>query len=195
MIQQSEKTILIDCDGVLSNFSEMAVGIIKEQFGIDVVCDGKNWDYFDYPEILPIKGKIWDYICGTPGIIRGLKKYNYADELISRLREIGHVICVTSTPRSQYYPSERFMWLIEELGFARKDVIIGYHKHLVWGDVFIDDKPSNVVSWTRRWYGVPVLWQTPGWYIDSREEDPGNIFRTGSVDELFDYLHKMKVIA
>lgn len=188
------RTILIDCDGVLSNFSEMALGIIKNEFGIDVVCDGKNWDYFDYPDVLPVKNKVWEYITKTPGLIRGLKKFDYTDELISRLRKVGHVICLTSIPRSKFYPGERFEWLIEELGFHRKDIILGYHKHLVWGDVFIDDKPANIVSWAQRWYGVPVLWQTPGWYIDSRETDSPNIFKTGNVDELFEHLRRMKVI-
>lgn len=189
------KTILIDCDGVLANFSLMAMSFIKEQFGMEVVCDGKNWDYFDYPEIKPISNKIWDYICGTPGVIRGLQKYPYTDELISRLREVGNVICLTSIPRSKYYPSERFEWLIEELGFSRKDVILGYRKELVCADVLIDDKPHNVVSWARRWcrgqrQRVPVLWQTPGWPI----EPPKNIFSTGNVDELFEHLKAKRVI-
>jgi 5'(3')-deoxyribonucleotidase len=192
-MQISNKTILIDCDGILSNFSEMALGIIKNEFGINVVCDGNNWDYFDYPEVLPIKGKVWDII-NSPGIINGLKKFDYADELISRLREIGHVICLTAVTGGKYFASERFEWLIRELGFHRKDIILGYQKHLVWGDVFIDDKPANIVSWSRRWYGVPVLWQTPGWNINYGEE-ANNIFKTGNVDELFEHLRRMKVTA
>lgn len=192
-MQIPRKIILIDCDGVLSNFNEMALGAIKSQFNIDVTCDGMNWDYFDYPNVKSVSGQLWDYICKTPGVIRGLKKYDYADELIGRLREIGDVVCLTSIPRSKFYPSERFEWLIEELGFDRKDIILGHRKYLVNGDVLIDDKPSNVVSWAQRWYGVPVLWSTPGWCIDSRETDPGNIFRTGSVDALIDHLKLMKV--
>jgi 5'(3')-deoxyribonucleotidase len=190
-MQIMQKIILIDCDGVLSNFNEMALGAIKNHFNIDVTCDGMNWDYFDYPNVKSVSGQLWNYICNTPGVIRGLKKYDYADELIHRLREIGQVVCLTSIPRSKFYPGERFEWLIEELGFDRKDIILGHRKYLVNGDVLIDDKPSNVVSWAQRCYGVPVLWSTPGWCLNARETDPENIFRTGSVDALINHLIKV----
>ena len=187
------KTFLIDCDGILANFSEKARADLKNRYGIEVTCDGKNWDYFDYPEVLPHKYDMWNYIVNTKGWVRGLNKYDYAEELVSRLREFGKVICISAVPPGPYFACERIDWLIEELGFNKRDILLGYPKNLVSGDVFIDDKPANVVAWAQRWYGVPVLWNAPGWVI-SPPENGSHIFQTGSVDTLFDHLRKMKVI-
>jgi 5'-nucleotidase len=184
-----QKIILIDCDGVLANFNEMAFRLIKNQFNIDVKCDGKNWDYFSYPNIKSISSKIWDDICNTPRLIRDIKKYNYADEFINRLREIGSVICLTSIPRSRFYPSERFEWLMEELGFDRKDIILCHRKYLVKGDVLIDDKPSNIITWHQQWKGFPILWKTPGWDMNHVENLSG-ILNTGSVDLVIEHLQQ-----
>jgi 5'(3')-deoxyribonucleotidase len=206
---------LIDCDGVLADFTSMFQDIVKEKFGIAArASDGKNWDHFDYPEVRDIKEEVWKYLLSTPGLIRGLKKFPYTDELLSRLRAIGKVICVTSVvsledsqweeiheeankeydipklfiPHGGYYPSERVSWLRTEAGFSRTETMLVYEKYRVEGDIFIDDKPSNVVQWADRWFkhgGVPVLWSTPDRRFPIEDT---RIFQTSSVDELFDHL-------
>ena len=181
---------LIDCDGVLSNFTKMFLEVVQTQFGVEAKpSDGENWDLFDYPEVKAIKNDVWKYILGTKGIIRGLEKFAYADELISRLREEGEVICVTSVTTGGFYADERIMWLIEEMGFERFDIILAYKKYLIDGDVFIDDKPDNVIKWADHWYhaqeGVPVLWLPPGRGFPINDK---RVFQTGSIDQLFRHL-------
>ena len=212
---------LIDCDGVLADFTGMYQEVVKERFGIEArASDGKNWDHFDYPEVRAIKNDIWKYLLSTPGLIRGLKKYSYTDELLSRLRSIGKVICVTSVvmledyqreeligeiqrdsyqglsereslsiiPFGGYYPGERMSWLRNEAGFSRTESMLVYEKFRVQGDIFIDDKPSNVIQWADRWYpqgSIPVLWNTQE---RTFEIDDPRIFQTNSVDALFDHL-------
>jgi len=185
----SKVVTLIDCDGVLADFSSMFVRVTKEIFGIQArMTDGKNWDHFDYPEVRAIKEDIWKYIKGTPGLIRGLEKFSYTDELLGTLRGIGDVICVTSLMDGGYYGVERINWLIEEAGFTRFDIMIAYRKYLIEGDIFIDDKPENVVKWADRWYsdyGSPVLWSAPGRSVPVQDD---RVFCTSSIPDLLIYL-------
>lgn len=178
---------LIDCDGVLANFAKLVLDVMKNNFGIEVIYPGYKVDCLELPHVKPLQDKIWNHICNTPGLIRNLEKYEYTDELISKLRELGQVICLTSAANGQYYAGERFEWLIHQLLFDRKDIFIGFRKEYVVGDVFIDDKPSKLKPWYQKWpNNLPILWQSPDWFIDSRESIyfPNKFFSTGSVDEL-----------
>jgi len=167
----------------------MFLEIVQTQFGVQArPSDGENWDLFDYPEVKAIKDEVWKYILETPGLIRGLEKFDYADELVARLRKLGEVICVTSVVSDGFYADERIVWLKEEMGFERTDIVLAYKKHIIEADTLIDDKPANVIEWADRWYpegGRPVLWMPPGRGFplgDSR------IFETGDVNDLITYL-------
>lgn len=186
---------LIDCDGVMAKWTDMFIRVCREQFDINpTINDGKTWDFFNYPEVVAKKNDIWKYILSTKGLIRDLEKYDYADELIAKLRERGEVVCVTSIVSGGYYADERIMWLIEEMGFPRTHIILAYRKFMVEGDIFIDDKPSNVVEWADRWYsecGTPVLWQPPEKPMTVDDE---RIIQTGNVDDLIKYIDAQEII-
>lgn len=178
--------ILIDCDGVLADFDAMFIGLIRDQFGIDFnPTDYDEWDYFNHPDVVNIKSDVWDRLKQTKGLIRGIKKLPYAEEMIRKLREVGKVEACTSIVSGGTYADERIMWLIEELGFDRTDIHLSYRKYRVCGNVFIDDKPENVVKWADWWYNdgnLPVLWHTPGRAKYSLNDD--RILCTGDVDEV-----------
>lgn len=182
-------TTLIDCDGVLSDFRDMAIRVIKEHFGVTIPeTDNKNWDVFNYQQLTNIKSDIWNYIIKTPGLIKNIKKFDYADELISELRKYSDVICVTTIISGGTWADERIQWLIDELQFNPKNIITADKKYLIEGNVFIDDKPSNVIAWADRWYkegGIPILWQPPNGGIKINNE---NIHEIGDVNELFKIL-------
>lgn len=189
---------LIDCDGVMAQWTKMFIEVCESQFGISPPPpNGEVWDIFKYPGIMEKRDEIWSYILSTPNLIYGLEKYDYTDELLSKLRERGEVICVTSIVTNTvgfgtsqeraipgYYADERIMWLINKAGFSREDVILAYKKFTIEGDVFIDDKPDNVIRWAYRWHkagGLPVLWQPPE---KSMKVEDDKIFHCGSVSEL-----------
>lgn len=181
--------ILIDCDDVLADFTTMFQELVLNQFGIKArASDGETWDIFEYPEVKDLKDEIWKYLLETPGLIRGISKFSYANELIGRLRELGEVICCTATVNGLYWTGERINWLVEEMSFDRKDIIFAHKKDLVWGDVLIDDKPANVQRWADRWYkkgglgGLPVFWQPPN--RDRFPFEDNRALITGSVDDL-----------
>jgi 5'(3')-deoxyribonucleotidase len=192
---------LIDCDGVIANFDKMFYTVLKDEFNIDFDADqDQQWDYFNHPQVKAIKNDVWKYILGTKGLIRGLEQYDYTQEFLAKLREIGDVECVTSVVSGGYYADERIMWLIEEAGFERYDIHLSYKKHRIKGDVFIDDKPDNVVKWADAWitdpiWGwddfppshlpVPVLWQSPG---RPRLEVDERILPASDIDFVIGYL-------
>jgi 5'(3')-deoxyribonucleotidase len=183
--------ILIDCDGVLANFSQMVLDVMKNDFGIELHYPGYKIDCFELPNVKPLQETIWNHICDTPRLISNLETYDYANELIYKLRELGQVICLTSLSKGKYYASERIEWLVNKLLFDRKDIFIGFRKEYVYGDVFIDDKPSKLKPWFQKWpKNLPILWESPNWFIDSREDNyhTNKFFSTGSVDDLLYYI-------
>lgn len=198
---------LIDCDGVMAQWTKMFIRVCQDQFGIEMPPhNGEVWDIFKYPGIVEKRDEIWSYILGTSGLIYGLEKYDYTDELLSKLRERGEVICVTSivtntvgfgTPEERaipgFYADERIMWLINKAGFSREDVILAYKKHTIDGNTLIDDKPDNVIKWANQWYEKgyrqPVLWQPPE---KSMRVNDDRLFHCGNVDELMKFIDSMR---
>lgn len=197
---------LIDCDGIIANFDKMFYDVLKDEFNIEFdVEQDKEWDYFNHPQVKDIKGDIWKYILNTKGLIRGLEQYDYTQDFLAKLREIGPVECVTSTVVGDYYAGERIMWLIEEAGFDRSDIHISYRKYRIKGDVFIDDKPENVAQWADAWVGrrfwdgrfppsqipVPVLWQSPGrprLEVFNQDMPDERILHASDIDYVIGYL-------
>jgi 5'(3')-deoxyribonucleotidase len=186
-----DNVILIDCDGVVADFDGMFTQVLKTQFGIVFnPNDSLEWDYFNHPRVKEVKNEVWGYILSTRGLIRGIQKLSYADEMISKLREVGVVEACTSIVAGGYYADERIMWLMEQLDFQRTDIHLSYKKWRICGDVFIDDKPENVVKWADAWYsarGIPVLWQTPGRVTQIQDD---RILCTGNVEVVLEAMVK-----
>ena len=175
----SELIILIDCDGVLANFQSMAEDLVNEFIGFVPKWD-EEWDMFLHPDVREHKSALFSEITKRPGCIRNLAKHEFADRMVDELRGLGKLIACTSV-LGGHYPSERFAWLNEELGFKREDIILAHRKELVYGDVFIDDKPENILNWKEKHpKGLACLWQPP----KKKTKVPDNVFSTGNILEL-----------
>lgn len=159
--------ILMDCDGVIFDF----VGAIIEQ--TESICGEKvrredltQWDFFPQlplskKEFLALYGRI-----NSPGFCQSLKMLPGAQEGIEELRAIPGVEIVyvtspyTSCPTWSY---ERSNALVSS-GLAKNHnaVVHTSAKHLVEGDIFIDDNPDNVYAWLREHeMGSGVIWRAP----------------------------------
>ena len=52
-----ELPILIDCDGVISNFDKMFLGVLKNEFGIDFNFDeAEEWDFLGRYPVMANRG-------------------------------------------------------------------------------------------------------------------------------------------
>lgn len=155
-----EINILLDVDGVIANFDQLFTHIAKNIFDINIVQQPGVWDCCEYPEVAPFKHGIMDYIIHTPGVVRNMDPYEGAHDLVHILRQKSdNVIACTDSGYPGLFATERIIWLMEEFGFKKEDIIFSGRKYLIDAWMLIDDKPSNIEKWVRHHPdGVGVLW-------------------------------------
>jgi 5'(3')-deoxyribonucleotidase len=150
--------VLLDVDGVLSDFVGGVVRAAKT-YGHAPITPITTWDVFSHfdPPIgrvmksLDVKGQ---------GFCRDLEPLPGAIEAVRHLRKISDVYAVTTPWDSLYWVHERTRWLHEHFGLPFAKQVHTAAKHLVSGDVFVDDKPSNVTAWIENQEGDCFLWGT-----------------------------------
>lgn len=140
-------TILIDCDGVASDFVTPALAVVARLGGPSLLHD--QLEAYDIGELLPEdkRAELWRLV-SEPGFCASLLPYVGAAHAIEELRKLGTVVCVTSPMEdSATWAHERLQWLARYFGFDREHVISTAGKQWVAGDVFIDDAPKHVNAW------------------------------------------------
>lgn len=192
----SERVILVDCDGVLADFTGRVVEWIntqryqewglRQKMGISepepekiTVDQVTSYKIFTALGLQQLEKKFWTEISSTPGWCTNLNMLPHAEDLIAMLRSIGRVVCVTSPISGLHWAGERREWLIKHLGFRWKDIVLASDKELVSGAVLIDDDADHVrsrVAGGRK----AVLWDQP-W---NRSDRQGTFAVASSVNEL-----------
>jgi len=154
-------TLLLDVDGVLANFIQATLDIVEDVSGVKYSHDDvKTWELFNsLPKHAHLKTSVYEQL-KKPGGCFGIPVYPGAVEGVMRLKEVAHVVILTSPFHgSKTWMSEREEWLEHYFGIPHGDVIHGHHKHLVFGDMLVDDKDDHVGRWSiRHPKGVGVLW-------------------------------------
>ena len=141
--------ILLDVDGVAANFVDP---MLKACAPSKTAADVTSWDLTQCLTETEY-GRARGLMCSA-GFWRELPVIHGARESVAQMLESGaEVVFVTSPYWScDTWLHERKRWLERKLGVSRPKVIAAHDKHLVRGDVFIDDKADNVLSWSRAWY-------------------------------------------
>jgi len=113
--------------------------------------------------------KVFDIIEST-GWCASLPVYPGAQEAVRELSARADVYIVTTAWHgSPTWCHDRTQWLHDHFGISRQNVIYAWAKHLVQGDIFVDDKPSNVREWCEHFPGgVGFVWN--GW-LEERNRD------------------------
>jgi 5'(3')-deoxyribonucleotidase len=101
-------------------------------------------------------------IGAASGFARHLDVYPGAIDGVRRLQQIAEVYIVTSPWNSNpTWCHDREAWLERHFGIPHARVIHTSAKHLIAGDVLVDDKTSTCDQWRAAWpSGVAVLWST-----------------------------------
>ena len=142
--------ILLDIDGVAASFIDGALPFARKLTGLEHKHD--DIDQMMMEKALGLTDEqteaLYKHI-SSEGWCRSIPVYPGAKDGISRLREIADVHPVTFQFPSFYWVREREAWLHEHFGIDPNDVIHTNSKHRIAGDIFVEDKTSNLVKWKK----------------------------------------------
>lgn len=143
-----EFTILLDVDEVLADLHPAARLIINNIVQRDIpLAEFQEWDF---EAVLDVEQrKIFQVEFGKPGLVSRLQPTEGSVQAVRGLRELGCNVVFVTTPNSnsRTWMRERWDWLIHHFDARHDDIMQVHAKHRVVGDVFVDDKPINVVRW------------------------------------------------
>ncbi len=159
------KRVLLDCDGVLSDFIGGALAIVNQMFGTRFIAsDVTEFDFTAALGMSPANAAAVKRAIGSaPNFAANLHPLPGAVAGFARLEAIADVYIVTSPWNSNpTWCHDRESWLLKHFGVHHGRVIHASPKHLVCGDVLVDDKTSTLDAWRAAWPGrVAVQWSTP----------------------------------
>lgn len=142
--------ILLDCDGVLSDFVGHLLTELKAR-NLPVPDAFTEYEIFnqldartaDVAKQMLNDGQFWNL----------MTRHEEAVVVIDALKAEGHDIVVVTSPWSTCIGWEfcRRAWLMRNFQLHPRRMISAHEKHWVHGDVFVDDKPAHVRDWKRAW--------------------------------------------
>lgn len=160
--------LLIDVDGVLARFDAAYVELVNYLFKRNHTTeDVTEWAIERALGLSAEQTETVNSYIRTRGFASQLQPYPGAGEAVSRLRAVHDVYFVTSPFRGTRdqrlsWTADREHWLLDHFGVPHSKVVHTSAKHLCVGDVFIDDKPSNVSMWQEHHpSGFGLLWYQP----------------------------------
>jgi 5'(3')-deoxyribonucleotidase len=162
---------LYDVDGVLC---DLVGGLCK----LTPEIDPRQITAYDFEDCLPARiVDAWRNAMERPFFAVSLEPYPQAREQVETFLASGYEIVYVTKP---YRPSttwafDRLEWL--EKWMPKAPVIMTGHKHMIRGDVLVEDHPGNLAEWLehhpsgmgvlvdRPWNQAPVpLEQLPNWH-------------------------------
>ena len=158
-------TLLLDCDGVLADFVSAYLKIVEFQLGRShTPAEVTRWDINASLGITGVdSSNVKRAIGNAPRLARNLAVYDGAKYGVSELLDLTDLYIVTSPWNSNpTWTHDREAWLFENFGIRSNRVIHTSAKHMVRGDILVDDKTETLVEWRDAHpTGIPVMWSTP----------------------------------
>jgi 5'-nucleotidase len=149
-------TIHIDMDGIVADCHQKWIERInkklKKKF---TVADIKDWDIGSLDP--SNAGKIYQMI-QKPMFFYDLEPLPGSQNAVKALQDMGHDVNFLTSPASPHSAMEKLLWIEKHFPFVNhKNVILTHQKHLVNGDVFIDDKGAGVEEYQKHHPNALVL--------------------------------------
>lgn len=172
----------VDCDGVLADFSGLALHHINTMLGTAYTHEDVR--RFDFSDLVPHESPQRETFRNNLDWSRAdmLKAYPHAKALLTELGKLGPVWVVTSPMHNnQRWVYDRLAWLQDELGVDRHRVAFMSDKSAFDGAVLIDDYAGNLHQFEDGGNGRRgILWRQPysedggrvpwdGWWTQSVE--------------------------
>ncbi len=144
--------IVFDVDGPLTAFDEEVFKIIKPEITQKDILNNCQWDCFS---LLNKEETIKTYkLLEDPLFWLNLPPKELSQEKIELVRKLGYRVLFCTSPWSncKEWCFTRTNWLKKHFGASgRDDIIITGAKKYIYGDIFVDDKPSNTQEWSTMW--------------------------------------------
>jgi len=178
--------ILVDMDDVLEQLLVGWTKYLNARYGTDVkVSDITEWNVTKaFPTLTreqvygaPLDDEMWDLVPPMPG----------ADEAIRQLINEGHEIYVVTASDWQTLPAKMEKVLFRYFPYIGFDhVIITKNKHIIKGDILIDDGPHNLEGGEYR----KILFTAP--HNLTFDEGSVGAVRVNSWSEALDAVHAIE---
>ena len=161
--------VLLDCDGPLSQFTQSYLDAVRIETGVKIPVDAVDrWDIHKTAAFVEaattaglspgdLKSRVIQRVC-TVGFCDAIKPQPDAQAIVAMLEAQADVYVVTSPwDSSPTWMFERLHWVHRHLGLPRSRVIQTGTKHLIRGDVFVDDKATHVREWGKAWPNAKAI--------------------------------------
>lgn len=153
-------TILFDCDGVLGDFKGKYLQTMSHFTGQGYAHDAVTHLKIEHAPFHIEAEALYEENNGKslkslvmaeiekPGWCESMAPIWAAKEMMPKLMEEHDVWCVTSPwDGSPTWGYERRLWLQKHFGFDRNRIILAGGKHIMRGDIFVEDTPHHLNSW------------------------------------------------
>jgi len=190
---KSSFLILLDCDGVIADFLTPTLEFVKNKTGQEFTHTHiTEWDIFKSIGMADM-WKDFHEFASKKNFCAKIKPYTGSQAGVARLRLVGDVYVVTSPLATPHWCFERTQWCEKHFELGKPNVIHAEAKYMVMGDVLIDDKYENILSWVAtNPYGTGLLFDRP--YNQMHECGEGNrIVRVKSWEEILLRVEKIKL--
>lgn len=161
--------VLLDVDGVVADFVSYYLDVVRRRLKRDFRQeDVTAWDVGSALSLSDYDRELVHRDLFAPGVAYHMPIYSGAWTGVRNLNEIAQVVFVTSHLKENLtWVSDRDRWIDFHFGPSAPPTVYTHHKHLVRGDVLVDDKPSAVEKWRQaNPNGLGVLWDGP-WNRDA----------------------------
>lgn len=157
------RTLVLDVDGVLAQFHEKALSVIRDRWGYEYrLEDFREWDVTLLLERQEERDEL-NSVIQSPGFATSLEPYPDAQEAVreARARDVHLLFATSPNHHSETWMWERKLWLFRHFEAVEEEVAHIHRKYFLQSDAFVDDKPSHVRSWSQRHpSGAAFLWDT-----------------------------------
>jgi len=136
--------ILIDCDGVLADFSGHLLRLVGSELTVEDITE---WDIFKF--MTPSQLECAKMLLAGPEFWASQPQIPGAAEGVEELRSGDHTITVVTSPwyGCEVWGHVRREWLKRNFAVDAADVVVAARKERLQGEVFIDDKTENGEAW------------------------------------------------
>lgn len=156
--------VLLDVDGVIADFTGFYLDCVEQTTGRRYVHDDvTEWSISKALGLSNRERAETEALIERPGAALKIRELPGAVDAVKQIMALADVYFVTSPWDSNpTWSHDRREWLLLRFGDLGKRVVHTNCKEVVVGDLLVDDKPDNLIAWSKDpRNGVPVLWDHP----------------------------------